>query len=235
MRTGMKDDIMHAWYKKKNWRFIFLLASLLLLIILFPLFDSVRYGGGGVQAISSVIMLLSIYAISDNRRNIIIGLILAIPAFAGGWASYMAFDSLLSFIEGLFSMAFYGFTTVIILRHVVSGTKVTKDTISGAVCVYLLMGITWGTAYKVIEEAHPGSFYIDPVLNSGGILNFSDFIYFSFVTLTTTGFGDILPLSGLARSLTILETVTGVLFVAVLMARLVGMLGQGGKTESDQE
>ncbi|MEA2035109.1 MAG: potassium channel family protein [Euryarchaeota archaeon] len=66
-------------------------------------------------------------------------------------------------------------------------------------------------------------------------ITFSDFIYFSFVTLTTTGFGDITPLSGLARSLTILETVTGVLFVAVLMARLVGMLGQGGKTESDQD
>jgi voltage-gated potassium channel Kch len=118
---------------------------------------------------------------------------------------------------------------IVILSTILKAKKVTTETIYASICVYLLLGIIWTMLFSAIEIIEPGSFlsggepvvdfHGDPVKrNVLGIL-----IYYSFVTLTTLGYGDIIPASPHARALSSLEAVIGQLFIAVLIARLVGL------------
>ena len=123
----------------------------------------------------------------------------------------------------LFPLMFYIFITVILLSRILKDNKVTSDTLYGAACIYLLMGLAWMTAFQLVEGMQPGSFYIDPARNVDGIVNWADLLFYSFATLTTLGYGDITPITSPARSLAALEAVTGVLYIAFLVARLVGL------------
>jgi hypothetical protein len=115
--------------------------------------------------------------------------------------------------------------------------SVTFDTISAAICAYLLIGVAWAYAFAVVELRYPGSFsaalFQRPTGNAAPLLaSLRTFVYYSFVCLTTTGFGDILPVSEGARSLSVMEAVFGQLYMAILIARLVGLeIAQSMKEE----
>lgn len=98
------------------------------------------------------------------------------------------------------------------------------DKIRGAICVYLLIGFAWTFGYGIIELINPGSFSglaeIDANNHVGRIMQLR---YFSFATMTTLGYGDILPRSPVARTLATLEAITGQIYLTVLIARLVGL------------
>lgn len=113
-------------------------------------------------------------------------------------------------------LAFLLLVALTVLGDVLRQSRVTADGVAAACCVYLFAGLGWGNAYRLVELARPGSFSTD-VTGSFGL------VYFSFMTLTTTGYGDISPVSVSARSLAVLESVIGQLYLAVLVARLVGL------------
>jgi voltage-gated potassium channel len=126
------------------------------------------------------------------------------------------------------AVAFLGFTIVMILRHLFHTRKVDSDVICASICAYLLIGVLWAFLYSLVELLGPGSFQdsVDRSIkheltfsgrNSGRVL------YFSFVTLSTLGYGDIVPRSPVAQTLAAVEAITGQLYLAVLVARLVGM------------
>ena len=114
-----------------------------------------------------------------------------------------------------------------IFRGVITSPEVTTETLYGAVTAYLLLGLTWGLAYALVERLYPGSFRspVDTDGLAGPVL-----MFFSFITLTSVGYGDIVPLGGHARSLAILEAITGQMYLAVFIARLVGIQGRGGSS-----
>ncbi len=93
----------------------------------------------------------------------------------------------------------------------------------GAVCVYLLVGMTFGSLYDLIETIHPGSFQINVETAVPAEIRWRTLIFYSFMTLTTIGLGDVTPTTVQAQSLTSIEGVIGVLYLAVLIARIVGI------------
>ncbi len=97
--------------------------------------------------------------------------------------------------------------------------------IVAASAVYLLLGAVFVPVYGLIETLIPGSF-IDGSLPSGAILPWQNFVYYNYATLTTLGYGDILPIAMWARSAASMEAVIGVLYITVIMARLVGLYAQ---------
>ena len=107
---------------------------------------------------------------------------------------------------------------IVALRQVGTGLAIDRNRIVGSVGIYLLIGVLWAIVYRLLYMIVPSSF---PGLEAREA-NLEDFIYFSFVTLTTLGYGDILPVTGIARSLAIFETISGQLYVAILIAGLVG-------------
>ncbi|MCE9614014.1 MAG: potassium channel family protein [Lentisphaerae bacterium] len=116
------------------------------------------------------------------------------------------------------------FSTVIygILRDVLKGGPVTADRIYGAVAAYVLLGLLWAFVYALIESVHPGSFLSMGVPIAGHQV-LPTMIYFSLTTLTTVGYGDLVPAVGVARSYAMLEAVMGQLYLAVLISRLISL------------
>ncbi len=107
------------------------------------------------------------------------------------------------------------------LRQVAFGHEISFNRLVGAACVYLLLGVIWAVAYTLIEMAAPGSF--DGLTETGGASGWNpSWLYFSFVTMTTLGYGDLLPLSATARMFAYLQAVFGQFYIAVLVAGLVG-------------
>jgi hypothetical protein len=115
-----------------------------------------------------------------------------------------------------------------ILAHVFKSTRITRETIAGAICAYLLIGAMWAHVFSIVENVSPGSFAdnsieADAASGPEPIRDQADrFTYFSFVTLTTLGYGDMTPLTRPAKNLAALEAIFGQLYLAVLIARLVG-------------
>lgn len=130
---------------------------------------------------------------------------------------------------GLLRAAFLSFVTLAILGHVVRTERVTQDTILGGMCVYVLIGLVFQSLFGIVEALHPGSFVRAdvPVSQLPGADHahgrYPALVYYSFVTLSTVGFGDITPTWSLPQSLSTTEAVIGQLYLAILVASLVGM------------
>jgi hypothetical protein len=121
--------------------------------------------------------------------------------------------------------AFLGYSVVAIMKTVHKEEAVSADSVYGAFCSYLLVGLAFGHVYCLIETVFPGSFlFREPRAAPAGGEQMEYFLltYFSFVTLTTVGFGDITPAHAAARSLAVVEAVTGQFFIAILIAELIG-------------
>ena len=97
--------------------------------------------------------------------------------------------------------------------------RVNEDVLYGAVCIYMLIGGTFSMVFALIEGLLPGSFH---TASTGQLLTWHDFVYYSYATLTTLGYGDIVPASNHARAFAVLEAILGVMYLAVIISRLVG-------------
>ena len=112
------------------------------------------------------------------------------------------------------------YKVILFLGHIFRQDEITREVISGALAIYLLWGLMWTHGYSILGHLQPGSFSYPDILAK---LDFASFNYFSFVTMTTLGYGDISPVSPPARAMAITQAITGQVYLAVLVARLVGI------------
>jgi len=203
-------------------RFWLLLIALVALLIGYPYFENTRTGAflGGVTALAALIG--GVYAVRANRWTFRVALVLALATAAASASAFLGGIRGDASVEAIFS-AFYAFMTVAVFFEVIAERRVSSDTIYGAICVYLLVGITFGSLYDLVETLHPGSFQINVETAGPAVIRWRTLIFFSFMTLTTIGFGDVTPVTTQAQSLVSIEGVMGVLYVAVLIARVVGI------------
>jgi len=161
--------------------------------------------------------------VAQRRRMVIVGWALAIPAIADRVLILFDTSTAVLVVGAIVWLLFFIFATWSQLRSVLKQREVTGETISNAVSVYLLMGMTWGIAYVVIFLVQPQAF------NWGGAAPppvrdvFPILIYFSMTTLSTVGFGDITPVTLQARYVAVAEGITGQFYLAILVARLVSL------------
>ena len=204
----------------RHTRFLLLLVSLLALMVLEP----ILYDHTGIKFLLniffSVILFASIYAVSETKGGMLLAFLLALPKLATTWAFNFTAQPSLYLFDSLFGIIFIAYVIILILRHIFRQKDVSSETIYGAIVVYILLGIMWVFLYTLAELLHPGSFSLGAVLDAESK---KSLFFFSFVTLTTLGYGDITPVSGPARSLAMLEAIVGQMYIAVLIARLVGM------------
>lgn len=203
--------------------FYYLLASLLLIFLLYPFVQRNVLGVRLLDIVLSAILLAGIYAVSQKKQLFTIALVLALPTLAIHWSKYFISDPFEFFVGECMTALFFIFTGSIILTHVFRDDEVTTNKIAGAICVYLLIGLTWGIVFALIEDYQPGSFLIGHVEVASMEEKIPQMMYYSFVNLTTLGYGDITPLSPPARTFSIVEAIIGQLYLVVLVARLVGL------------
>ncbi len=206
-------------YLQSN-RFVLLLVNLVLLLMLAPLAQMAGLGTLPLLILFALVILFAVNAASDRKSHVIIAAALAAPSIILSWTGELTRFSEAKIFADVTSMTMLFFTTGVILARIVQVRESNFNVISGAAAVYLLFALSWAVSYELIEILAPGSF---ANLSAGATESLHQFLYYSLTTLTTLGYGDITPINPFARIWSTLEAVTGVLYVAVLVARLVSM------------
>jgi voltage-gated potassium channel len=213
-----------------NWpgRFTVLLATILLLLVTQPMFYHHAYAQNIATAAISLVLLAALYAVRSIRFFFALALILFVPSVGSRFVLVFNASPIIEAVGAISSCLFLAMTVIALVTRLFTVTSVTLDTISAAICAYLLAGVAFAYAFAVVELQNPGSFsatlFQKPASNIAPLISsLHNFIYYSFVCLTTTGFGDIAPISEGARSLSVMESVFGQLYVAILIARLVSL------------
>ena len=201
-------------------RFGVLLTSLILMLFLPFLL------GSGLESVLTpvlftVVLLSSLSAVADTPRHFRVGAALAIPGCGLIVASSLLTSPNLSVLAEITALLFLGYTAIAILGFVLRAQRVDLGIVLGSVCVYLLAALMWGVGYQLVEQLRPGSFSMPGHEADGALRNALQ--YFSFVTITTLGYGDIQPVTRFARMLSALEAIVGQLYLVILVARLVGL------------
>jgi voltage-gated potassium channel len=201
-------------------RFMYLLALLLAMLVLTPLLDEVTDFPFLDNVLLTAILIFAVYSFSRSRRLLLALIGLALPAISLSWAGIMSHSRELEILAGVCNAAFIAALTVAILVHVFRGEDVSSDVIAGAIVAYLLMAVMWSQIYFVLETLRPGSFFLEA--GAGPPLQ-TTLRYFSLVTITTVGYGDIVPVTAAARAFANLEAIVGQLYLVIQVAWLVGM------------
>jgi Ion channel len=220
-------------------RFLVLFIALIVLLVGYPPMHEIEGARLLFDAMGTAVFIAGLLVAFRKRYSRVIGLLLGIPTLVGAWTGYV-FPNLprlhLAFFFHLFAAVFLVVIAVAILAAIFNEEKVSADSIYGALCGYLLTGLAFGHIYCVIEILAPGSFHGPAELV--GRLQEPDhrhFVlsYFSFVTLTTVGYGDITPGNASARAWAIVEAIVGQFYIAVLVAELIGK--RVGQVIADRE
>jgi hypothetical protein len=216
-----------------------LMMILVLVIVVSPVLDTIRFGSRILDMLFVLALLSAIRDIAgDQRRHrwmLAVGAVAVVGRITSAlwqtppmWISVLAVGSTMA----LFLIAIWS-----ISHHVFRERSVSTDTIRGAICVYLLLGFVWTLSYVVVASLDPSAFPdIDPLESPAA--SYNGLQYFSFVTLTTLGYGDITPHGNAARQLAMAEAIVGQLYIAVAIAWLVGMYrgaGDRGSEPSDRQ
>jgi hypothetical protein len=203
-------------------RFFLLFLFLLATLTLFPYAEANHFGSYAFRAIGSIAIVMSVYAAKIHRSMLILAIVLAVPALVERIV-VPKLDAHFFFIFNMFlTLVFDVVIVVIIFRLVLAAAEPTSETIFGALCVYLLVGFTFASVYGMVAAFQRNAFYLDPLRNGHNVPDRFDLIYYSFCTMTSLGAAGITAVSAEARSFSILEAILGVLYLAVLIAGLIG-------------
>jgi len=169
-------------------------------------------------------LCLSAYLITRRHRDQLI----LLPLGAAALAVYVIIHTVnepisVRFLDKILWMGFCGYLLLIVFREIFNAREIKSQEIFGAISAYLLMGIMFAQVFDIILVFEPAALSFDPKNFGGAALQSGDVLYFSFVTLATVGYGDLTPATPLARALCVVESITGVMYVAIFIARFVSM------------
>lgn len=212
-----------------------LLSVLVLGLLFYPFIDDSWMGGSililGFFLVCLVTILLVIRELEHGRQVFRHYIQLAVLFFIlrvidQAFVLPSGFNKLLSTGSAAIFLYFLGLSIYLILNEIFPAETVKGDTIKGGICVYLLIGFFWASVYDVVYNFDPHAFR-----SLSGADKQANLIYFSFTTLTTTGYGDIAPVSAIARAFANGEAIMGVMYPAIFIARLVGLYSNQQKKD----
>lgn len=211
------DGARSAWVRDAGMTV--LLAMLAVMIFVVPLFIS-SFGDTGrtlVEVFFVLLLLSGAWAIAEHRGAALVVAALAVAAAALAWMPMPFSSATTALVHQVAAIVAVILLAIMVAVRVFSAGRITTDRIMGAVALYLLIGVIWGNAYEIVAQIEPRAFAgtVDP---ASGVARW---FYFSFVTLTTVGYGDITPVARAAQVLAIAEALIGQLYPAIILARLV--------------
>jgi hypothetical protein len=203
-------------------KFFLLFLFLLTYLVLYPFMGETGPRFHMFRMASIAVTLMSVYAVSFRKGLIVIALLLAAPAFMAHAIVFRPKMVPASAVGVAFSFVFDVFIIVIMFRRVFARENPTAETLFGAVCIYLLTGFSFARLYAVIAIVRPHAFSLDPSIYTHTVPLGFDFIFFSFGSMTTAGASGIAGASPEVRSVSMLESILAVFYLAVMISRLMG-------------
>jgi voltage-gated potassium channel Kch len=220
-------------YTHGHWFYLF--HALLVLLIIYPysqLTDS-NLGYWILYTLNALVIIAIIYVASRTRFQLTLALILGLAALIIYW---LPRTPLIEVAQYTLHSALYLYAIILLLSSLLKILKADADTIFGTISLYILLGLFWANIYQVIAISIPDAFAFRD-LSANKELIWSDYLYYSFITLTTVGYGDIIPVAPQARSIAILESISGVLFIAVMVSKTIGLyvVEVGNRLNTDEK
>lgn len=199
-----------------------LLIAIAALFVSMPFVGSLGAGPIIESTLITIMLVAGVLAIANRRRTVIVAVILAAPAVIGRWLHDYRPDLVPPELFLVAAILLILFVIANLLRFVLTASSVNSEVLCASISAYLLLGFLWTLAYWLVAELVPNAFAF-----SGSDTSLKGFngLYFSFVTMSTVGYGDITPLAKVARMLAAAQATTGSLYIAVLIARLVTLYG----------
>ena len=222
-RTLRRRLLRRRAYLRRN-RCSVLLAGLLLFILVHPLVADSAIGAVFLALGTLSILLVGLWALHARRRTLVIVGILALLALHGIAADRFG-EHWLRPATLLAIAALMGTITARLLYYVLDWHPITTDKVFGAVAAYVLIAFTFACVFGLLQEVELNAFHASSVHAPNERLDWAALMYFSFTVLTSTGFGEITPVTKMARALIVIEQVLGVMYVAFLVARLANLYG----------
>jgi voltage-gated potassium channel len=217
---------MIAWFRRQ--RFGALFVALIAVMFAYPIFHEFAGTRLIFDITRAIFFVIALWVVFEDRRLRVLAFAIGTPSLIAVMVRMVLGDSRPTSVEVFFhglSAIFFGMTVYAILRRVYRVPDVTASSVYGAFCCYLLIGIIFGHLYCILELIRPESFIItNPNLAVTESLGRDDYalIYYSLITITTVGYGDIVPANSASRSLSTIEAILGQFMIVVLVAELIG-------------
>jgi voltage-gated potassium channel len=199
------------------------LIAVVLLFVVSPFVELIPGGNLIETVLITLVLVMGVLAVGRRRRTLVVAVILALPAFIGKWVNHFRPDLIPTEVFLVTGLLFVIFVLAHLLGFILRAPRVNSEVLCAGISAYLLLGLSWSFAYLLVAQLAPDAFFINNGTTTGHSLHGADAFYFSLITLSTVGYGDIIPVSNVARMLAAMEAITGSLFVAVLIARLVAL------------
>jgi len=213
------------------YRCFYLFVAILLQIVVGASMESTP-ASLAVFSVLTLLMLVAAAAIIGRRRNVlIVAMLLAATIFGLQIWGHTAHNREMVAVSRVLGLSFNLWVIIYLLRYTLRDDVLTADKLFGAAAAYLLIAELWMYVYGLLQWQQAGMFAVNGTVVP--LLSLGEVIYFSVTVLTTTGFGDIAPATPVARSAVIFEQVVGVLYVAVLIARLTGVYPASSPRDRD--
>jgi hypothetical protein len=211
------------------------LVALVLLFIGVPFIEKMPYGKSIEAVLMTLVLVSGVLAVGRSRRTLVWAAALMVPAVIGRWMHHFWPELVSMEISRAAGLVFLIFLIGQFLRFILRAPRVNAEVMYAGISVYLLLGLSWTFAYVIMAQLVPGSFAFSTGPAASQEMTGFNAFYFSFVTLTTVGYGDITPVSNGARALAAMEAMTGTLYVAVLISRLVALYSSQGSRLREPE
>jgi voltage-gated potassium channel len=205
-------------------RFLFLLASVLAMILLTPLLESINDGGITIAVVFLLTLISVVFTATEIMFRRLSILVLAALWLVLRFATPLVNEPIFLSLAQLAYIAVMGVSLFHVVQALVRADRVTVDILAGGAAVYLMFSVIWALSFSLMEGLVPGSVFSAPGNHAEA---WNKIYYFSLSTLTTLGYGDLVPASAFARTWAALESALGVLYLAVFMARLIGIFNHG--------
>ncbi len=202
---------------------VWFLSALILLLFAFPFVDTMSWGRTIEAFLLSIVFLSAIPAVGGRRASLIIALVLLLPALSSLWIGHLSPGVVPAEVTQGAAILFCGYIVAHLVRYIARAPRVDEAVLCAAAANYLLMAFLWAFAYSLVARINPHAFAFTAGADPHRTLQRFEALYFSFITLTTVGYGDIAPASPAARMLAIMEATAGGFYMAILVARLVSL------------
>jgi hypothetical protein len=202
------------------------LVALILVLIANPFLSQFSHGEVIVSASMTLVLISAMLAVGEGRGLLVFTILLLLPALAGEWVDHYQPGLVPAWASTFVGLLFVGFVVAQLVRFIVRAPRVNADVLCAGISAYLLLGLLWAAAYLLLAKLTPDAFSQVNQASGTGPMDRSDALFFSFATLTCLGCNDIMPVSKVARMLMMMEATTGVLFLAVMIARLVALFSR---------
>ena len=209
-----------------------LLIALAVLLTCAPFVEELEGGHLILSVLFSLVLIAAVFAVADRKRTLVIALVLAVPAITARWINHFRPDLIHPAVFLVCALLLLAFVIGHLLHFILCAPIVTVEVLCASIAAYLMLGLMWTVAYWLVDQLTPGgAFSFNTNRDAQSMNGFTGF-YFSFITLSTVGYGDITPVSRAARWLAAMEAMTGLLYVAVLIARLVSLYSAAKSDDS---